>query len=783
MALHLGELVGTIRADDSGWRHGLQDAQLRLAGFTRMADGTLRDMHGRVHTQADAMGQTLGARISRGATTAVNALKKIGPAAAGMAVGVPATAALTTALGSLAAGAVAAGLAVGAFKAAVQPQLEGMKEAAGAAEKADEAHQKVLLKKDMAARLAAKGGDAYKKALTEVATASKAAKEADAAAATQMKGLPPATRATATAFAGLKGAYKTWSDSLASTTMPVLTKGIGILRQLLPALTPFVKAAAEAFGGFLDRVAVGVKGAGFKQWAADMAKASGGALSDFLNVIANLGKGFMGMLQAFLPVSAGVTGGLATMTGAFGRWGAGLKDSEGFAQFVELAKAGGKMLGTLAQAALKVVVALSPIIGVTALIATWIAKFIGVMDPSILSAIGTAWAALVLGLKMYALYGRIVAAATRAWATAQAIHNAVLMVSPIGWIILGIVALIAVIVLIATKTTWFQTAWKVAWEGIKTAALAVWEALKIAFSATIQFFVWQWQVVSGAFSAAWNAVWNAIKTAVETVWTGIKWVVTTQINAIRTTITNVMNVVRSVVRTVWGWIKSFIGIQVTAVKRAIAGLSSIVGQVRGFFGRMKDAAVDRVTALVAFVRGIPGKVKGALGDLGNLLVGAGRSIIKGLITGISNMVGTLKDKLGGITNIIPDWKGPMSVDLRLLAPSGQALMSGLMTGIDSQLPALQAQLTGVTRSISNQVQTGQRAAGRSMAGLVTPPRSLAAPAVAGGLAGAAAQPVEHITRVVVDVQGGSDELVKLIRQWVRVKGRGSVQTAFGQAGR
>ncbi|MFI6606845.1 hypothetical protein [Streptomyces sp. NPDC050507] len=775
MALHLGELVGTIRADDSGWRHGLQEAQLRLAGFTRMTDGTLRDMHGRVHTQADAMGQTLGARISRGATTAVNALKKIGPAAAGMATGIPAVAGLAVALGGLAAGAVAAGLAFGAFKLAIKPQMAAMQEAAGAADKLADAQETEARKGALAAKLKKEGSSLAEKAEKAYTSARLATKDAEAAYQRQTAGMPKATAEAALAQAKLKKAHEEWSDSLSSTTMPVFTKGLNLLRGLLPMLTPFVKAAANAFGDLLDRVAVGVKGAGFKQWADDMAKASGSALKNFLLTIVNLGKGFAGLLQAFLPASGKVTGGLVSMSAAFAKWGTGLKDSEGFAKFVDLARAGGKMLGTLAQAALKVFVALSPIIGVTALIATWIAEFVGVMDPGVLTAIGTAWAALVLGLKLYAVYGRVVAAVTRAWAIAQGIFNAVMALSPITWIIIGIVALIAVIVLIATKTKWFQTIWKVAWEGIKTGALAVWEALKVAFSATIQFFVWQWQTVSGAFSAAWNA----IKTAVDTVWTGIKWIVTTQINAVRTTITNVMNVVRSVVRTVWGWIKTFIGVQVTAVKRAIAGLSSIVGQVRGFFGRMKDAAVDRVTALVAFVRGIPGKVKGALGDLGGLLVGAGRSIIRGLINGISGMVGALKDKLGGITNIIPDWKGPMSVDLRLLAPSGQALMSGLMTGIDSQLPTLHNQLTGVTRSISSQVQTGQRVAGRSMAGLVTPPRSLTAPTMAGGLAGALPQPVEHVTRVIVDVQGGPDEMKKLIRKMVRVDGRGSVQTAFG----
>ena len=60
----------------------------------------------------------------------------------------------------------------------------------------------------------------------------------------------------------------------------------------------------------------------------------------------------------------------------------------------------------------------------------------------------------------------IVTAAQWAW-------NAALYANPIGLIIIAVIALIGVIVLIATKTTWFQTAWNASWGAIKTAAHAV----------------------------------------------------------------------------------------------------------------------------------------------------------------------------------------------------------------------------------------------------------------------------------------------------------------------
>src|SRR5262245_12393296 len=85
---------------------------------------------------------------------------------------------------------------------------------------------------------------------------------------------------------------------------------------------------------------------------------------------------------------------------------------------------------------------------------TGLAKFaenIGLVTPLLSALVG------VVGL---------ITAAQWAWNIAQ-------LASPTTWIILAIVALVAIIVVIATKTDWFQRLWKFAWGGIKDAAMAV----------------------------------------------------------------------------------------------------------------------------------------------------------------------------------------------------------------------------------------------------------------------------------------------------------------------
>lgn len=74
---------------------------------------------------------------------------------------------------------------------------------------------------------------------------------------------------------------------------------------------------------------------------------------------------------------------------------------------------------------------------------------------------------------------------------AQWLWNAAMTANPIGLIIVGIAALVAAIVLIATKTTWFQDLWETVWGGI------------------VAYFKW----VVGNYQKAW-----------ELIVTGVKWV-------------------------------------------------------------------------------------------------------------------------------------------------------------------------------------------------------------------------------------------------------------------
>lgn len=105
----------------------------------------------------------------------------------------------------------------------------------------------------------------------------------------------------------------------------------------------------------------------------------------------------------------------------------------------------------------------------------------------------------------------IARAATATWTGVQWLLNAALTANPIGLIIVGIAALVAIVVLIATKTTWFQDLWRVVWTFVKDKAVEVWDWLKSLPDKIGNVFSSIAGFISAPFRAAFNFVsdaWN-----------------------------------------------------------------------------------------------------------------------------------------------------------------------------------------------------------------------------------------------------------------------------------
>jgi hypothetical protein len=194
-----------------------------------------------------------------------------------------------------------------------------------------------------------------------------------------------------------------------------------------------------------------------------------------------------------------------------------------------------------------------------------------------------------------------------------------------------------------------------------------------------------------------------------------------------------------------------------------AAIGFIIRTVKGGFDSVRDAVDQRLDDVQALLRGLPGRARSALGDLGGVLWDPGRALISGLINGIMAAVPGLQGTLSWVTSMIPDWKGPLDKDRRLLEPTGEAIMGGLIRSIAGQTPALRDELGSITALIA-----GTPLAENPALALASATRSVTTtPAAAPQLGWAPG--------------ASGDRLLDAIRELIRVQYGGSPDAALGSA--
>ncbi|MGR4847915.1 phage tail protein [Streptomyces sp. LARHCF252] len=614
-------------------------------------------------------------------TSLVTKLVAVGPAAGGAATVV------AGAMGSVTAGFVAAGAAAGAFALAVKPQMEAAKTAAGQ----------------------------YAAAQHAVATGS-----ADAAAKQKqfeetLSKMPPATRGTALALGKLKYGYKQWSDALASDTMPVVTKGIELLGVGMHDLTPFVKTASVVFGQFLDGLGEGMKSGGYKTFMDKLNETAKETLPDLLESGKQVFRGIGGVINAFLPSAGNATQKLADMAKSFGDWGQSLANSQGFNKFMAFVSENGpkiaSTLGSLAEVAVKLWQAFAPLAAIQLTFLQVFADILSRLPAPVILGLAAAIVALKLALLGFRIASMLTGTAMWPLITATWAWTAALLANPITWIVLLIVGLVAVIVLIATKTDWFQRLWSVAWGAIKAAWDMHWKLLKAGFQALGDFFT---KTIPGWLTSLKNFFtnkWSEIKTNTSNTWNSIKSFFTNLWNSLVSYVTGKISAIVNNVRNGWNNAKSF----VSSINNAILNL------VRNAFSNMVSAVKSKVSSAVSSVKSFKSSVVSFFAGAGSWLVSSGQRLIQGFINGIKNMAGSVKSAvsnvLSGARNLLPfspAKEGPFA-GKGWTEYSGQSLMQGLATGIDksSGLPfrSMSSALSGV--SLAGTAQAAPAASGNT----------------------------------------------------------------------
>lgn len=140
--------------------------------------------------------------------------------------------------------------------------------------------------------------------------------------------------------------------------------------------------------------------------------------------------------------------------------------------------------------------------------------------------------------------------------------------------------------------------------------------------------------------------------------------------------------------------------------------SNIVSFITNAWENIKTGVSDGMNSVIEWFTGLPDRILSALGNLGDLLLNAGKQILQGFLDGLEAGFENVKGFVTGIGSWIADHKGPKRYDLGLLVPAGGWIMDGLNAGLQDGMPALGSQLSDVAWMIENGIDPELQGSGQ-----------------------------------------------------------------------
>lgn len=269
-------------------------------------------------------------------------------------------------------------------------------------------------------------------------------------------------------------------------------------------------------------------------------------------------------------------------------------------------------------------------------------------------------------------FQKIIAAGQQVWATLKPIAVDIYNTIKANWPQIS-ATITSVLVSIAGTVTAFAelvgTLWSKWGDDLMRVAGRVFENIYTVIRNALNVIQGIIEVVTGIIQGDWSKVWQ-----------GCRRITQAMLNGIQVLMDNFLATAREVLSSLGGM---------------------IAGLFRSAWDKARTATLNGISKVVQYAKGIPARIVSAVGDLSRILYSAGQSAIQGLIDGIGSKAADLAGVLGDLTAKIPDWKGPLDKDRKLLEPGGKAIMDGLMDGIESRRKALQDQLAEITDSIKS----------------------------------------------------------------------------------
>lgn len=286
--------------------------------------------------------------------------------------------------------------------------------------------------------------------------------------------------------------------------------------------------------------------------------------------------------------------------------------------------------------------------------------------------------------------------------TVMAVQSAIMMANPTTWIILGIVAAIAALILIIKNWGTITETIATVWEKVKDAVINTWNNIYSMFvgiftailnNPVVQLIV---NFVTTEFNIMKNlitGIWNGIKDIAAGAWEWIKNVVlgpvlllcdlvTGNFTKLKEDASKIFSNLGNALSTIWNGISGIASSIWTAIKEHIGNT----------VGRMVDGVKFAIQKIPGIFSDIFGRVRNFVTSLPGEAIRWGRDIIDGIADGIRGAIGKVTGAVKGVADKIrsflhfsePD-VGPLS-DFHTYMPD---MMSGLANGIKAGIPMLQ----------------------------------------------------------------------------------------------
>ena len=198
-------------------------------------------------------------------------------------------------------------------------------------------------------------------------------------------------------------------------------------------------------------------------------------------------------------------------------------------------------------------------------------------------------------------------------------------------------------------------------------------------------------------------------------------------------VAKVIQDVVAVVEEWWPKLQPILEMVATHVKTQIEGMiqawqgiiqivTGVVGTIKAVFEGDWAAAWENMKLIAeGALNLLVGTIKRIFGSLATELYDIGKTIIQGLIDGITSKLGEVENLFKSITDKIPKLKGPESKDKTLLEQAGELIMAGLAAGLEDGFgskvePLLKSIADRVMAAVNAIISQAQSAAGGAVGG-------------------------------------------------------------------